>query len=178
MTRKNSLLLLGVAISVTSLFAKAVADYDHSVSFSKYHTYSWISVNVQEPLWNDRVTKAVDDQLAAKGWHKVASGGDASISAFGSTHTEQTLETWYGGGFGGGWYHRGWWGGGPGFATTTIDRTPVGTLHIDIFDSASKKVIWHGVLTDTLSGNPDKNEKKLDKDVADVFKKFPPPDKG
>jgi hypothetical protein len=29
-----------------------------------------------------------------------------------------------------------------------------------------------------LSGNPEKNEKKLDKDVAEVFKKFPPPEKG
>jgi hypothetical protein len=34
------------------------------------------------------------------------------------------------------------------------------------------------VCTDTLSGNPEKNEEKLDKAVEDVFKKFPPPDKG
>ncbi len=172
--RKNCLLVLAISVSATCLFAKTVADYDHMVNFAKYHTYSWITVNVQEPLWNDRVTRAVDNQLTAKGWSRVASGGDASISAFGSTHTEQTLETWYGGGFGGGWYHRGWWiGGGPGIATTTVERTPVGTLHIDIFDSQSKKIIWHGVCTDTLSGKPDKDEKKLEKDVADVFKKFP-----
>jgi len=177
--RKNGLLLLGVAVSVTCLFAKTIADYDHSVNFGKYHTYSWIGVSVQEPLWQDRVTRAIDNQLTAKGWRKVNSGADASISAFGSTRTQQTLETWYGGGFGGGWYHRGWWvGGGPGFATTTVERTPVGTLHIDIFDSQSKKVIWHGVCSDTLTGNPDKNEKKLEKAVADVFKKFPPPEKG
>ena len=97
--------------------------------------------------------------------------------AVGSTRTEQTLETWYDGGFGGGWFHRGWWGG-PGLATTTVERTPVGTLHVDIFDGQSKKVIWHGSSTDTLTGNPEKNEKKLDKAVADLFKKFPPPDKG
>lgn len=177
--RKNWLLLLGTAVSVTCLFAKTIADYDHSVSFAKYHTYSWIGVNVQEPLWNDRVRKAIDGQLTAKGWRKVDSGGDASISAVGSTHTERTLETWYDGGFGGGWYHRGWWGaGGPGIATTTVERTPVGTLHIDIFDSQTRKVIWHGVCSDTLAGNPEKNEKKLEKAVADVFKKFPPPEKG
>jgi len=177
--RKNRLLWLGLVVSVTCLFAKTIADYDHSVSFAKYHTYSWIGVTVQEPLWNDRVTKAIDNQLNAKGWRKVASGGDASISAVGSTHTERTLEIWYSGGFDGGWYHRGWWvGGGPGFATTTVERTPVGTLHIDIFDSQSKKVIWHGVCSDTLTGNPEKNERKLEKAVADVFKRFPPPEKG
>ena len=177
MQKKWLLLVLGFGLSITCLFAKAIADYDHAVNFGKYHTYSWIGVNVQEPLWNDRVTKAVDDQLTAKGWSRVSSGGDASISAFGSTQTQQTLETWYGGGFGGGWFHRGWWGG-PGFATTTVENTPVGTLHIDIFDSQSKKVIWHGVCSDTLTGSPDKNEKKLQKAVADVFKKFPPPEKG
>ena len=93
--RKSWLLLLGVVVSVTCLFAKVIADYDHAVSFGKYHTYSWIGVNVQEPLWNDRVTKAIDTQLNAKGWRKVDSGGDASISAVGATHTEQTLDTFY-----------------------------------------------------------------------------------
>jgi hypothetical protein len=47
-----------------------------------------------------------------------------------------------------------------------------------MFDSQSKKVIWHGVCTDTLTGSPEKNEKKMEKSVADVFKKFPPPEKG
>lgn len=176
--RKNWLLLAVVA-SVMCLFAKTIADYDHSVNFGKYHTYSWISVNVQEPLWNDRVTKAIDAQLAAKGWRKVDANGDTSISVVGSTRTKQTFETWYSGGFGGGWYHRGWWvGGGPGFTTTMIEHTPVGTLHIDVFDGQTKKVIWHGECTDTLTQNPEKNEKKLEKSVADVFKKFPPPEIG
>jgi hypothetical protein len=176
MTRTRLLLLAGV-VSATWLFANTMIDYDHSANFSKYHTYSWTSVNVQEPLWKDRVSMAIDGQLSAKGWQKVDSGGDASIVAVGSTRTEQTFETWYDGGFGGGWFHRGWWGG-PGLATTTVERTPVGTLHVDIFDGQSKKVIWHGSSTDTLTGNPEKNEKKLDKAVADLFKKFPPPDKG
>jgi hypothetical protein len=171
--RRNWVLPLAFVATVTCLFAKTMSDYDHAANFANYHTYSWIAVNVQEPLWQDRVRKAVDDQLTAKGWRNVPSGGDASVSAVGSTQTEQTLETWYGGGFGGGWYHRGWWvGGGPEFAA--VERTPVGTLHIDIFDSRSKKLIWHGVCSDTLTSKPDKNEKKLEKDVADVFKKFPP----
>ena len=177
--RKLLLLVTGVAVAVTCLFAKTVADYDHSVNFGKYHTYSWVGVNVQEPLWNERVTMAIDHQLTSKGWRRVESGGDASISVVGSTRTEQTLETWYTGGLGGGWGHRGWWvGGGPGIAITTVERTPIGTLHIDIFDSQSKRVIWHGVCSDTLTEHPDQNEKKLEKAVADVFKKFPPPEKG
>ena len=171
--RKNRILLIAGAAAAVCLFAKTTVDYDHSVNFAKYHTYSWLSVNVQEPLWKDRVTNAIDAQLNAKGWRKVDSGGDAVISAVGATHTEQTLETWYGGGFGGGWYHRGWWGG-PGYAETTVERTPVGTLHVDIFDCQTKKVIWHASASDTLNAKPDKNETKLEKNVAEMFKKFPP----
>ena len=46
--------------------------------------------------------KAVDEQLAARGWTRVDKGGDASISAVGSTRSEQTLDTFFNGGFGGG----------------------------------------------------------------------------
>jgi len=175
--RKNAWLVIGGLVLVTCLFAKTTADYDHAVDFARYHTYSWLGVTVQEPLWQDRVKQAIDSQLTARGWRNVPSGGEASVSAFGSTQTEQRLENWYGGGVYGGWYHRGWWvGGGPGFVG--VENVPVGTLHIDIFDAQSRKVIWHGVCSDTLSPKPDKNEKKLEKDVADVFKKFPPREKG
>ncbi len=171
--RKNRLILVALAVSATVLFAKTMVDYDHAVNFANYHTYSWVAVNVQEPLWRDRVSAAVEGQLSAKGWRKVESGADASVLAVGATHTEQTFETWYGGGFGGGWFHRGWWGG-PGYVATEVERTPVGTLHIDIFDTKTKKVIWHASSSDTLSGKPEKNEKKMNKDVVEMFKKFPP----
>lgn len=71
MMRKTPLLFIGAVITVTCLFAKALADYDHSVDFGKFHSYSWIGVNVQEPLWQDRVRNAVDSQLSSKGWQKV-----------------------------------------------------------------------------------------------------------
>jgi hypothetical protein len=59
-----------------------------------------------------------------------------------------------------------------------VQETPVGTLIVDIFDSSNKKLIWRGVASDTLSGKSDKDEKKMDKAVAEMFKKFPPSPKG
>jgi hypothetical protein len=170
----NRALLITAAITATCLFAKTMTDYDRKADFGRYHTYSWVSVNAQEPLWKDRISSAIDSQLVAKGWSKVDSGGDASIVAVGSTHNQQTFNTWYDGGFGGGWFHRGWWGAGPGMTETTVENTPIGTLHIDIFDGQSKKVIWHASISDALSSKPDKNEKELDKVVAEAFKNFPP----
>lgn len=148
-------------------------DYSRSVDFGQYKTYSWITVSVEDPLWKDRISNVVDSQLAAKGWTKVASDGDAAVAAYGSTRVKKNLQTWYDG-FGGGWFWRGF---GDGFATTTVQETPVGTLMVDIFDSSSKKLIWRGIVSDTLSGNPEKDEKKMDKVVAEMFKKFPPPTK-
>ena len=111
----------------------------------------------------------VDQQLAAKGWAKVQSGGDATVSAFGRTHNEQSLDTFYTG-IGGGWH----WRGGIGDAMTTVENTPVGTLVVDVFDANSKKLIWRGTATDTLSGKPEENSKKLEHSVEDMFKHFPP----
>jgi hypothetical protein len=157
------------------LYADVRVDYSHEADFARYHTYSWIKVQAQDPLWNDRIQRAVDNELTSKGWQRVPSGGDAALTAYGSTKTEQTLQTWYDG-FGGGW---GWRGlGGVGMATTTTENTPVGTLMVDIFDASTKQLIWRGSSIATLSGNPEKNVKKLDKDVADMFKKFPPESKG
>jgi hypothetical protein len=165
------LLLLASACVV---FATVKTDYSHSVDFGHYKTYSWIKVSVQDPLWEDRITRAVDSQLSAKGWTRVPDGGDAAVAAYGSTHDEKTLQTWYDG-FGGGWF---WNGFGDGLATTTVEKTPVGTLMVDIFDSSTKKLIWRGLASDTLSGKPDKDEKKMDKSVSEMFKNFPPPPKG
>ena len=50
---------------------------------------------------DSRIQQDVDFQLAAKDWTKVDSNGDASVSAFRSTHNQETLETFYDG-FGGG----------------------------------------------------------------------------
>lgn len=170
---KRFLLMLGI-VGLTgfgALMAEVKTDYRHSVDFGKYHTYSWLKVDAGNPLWVDRIRRAVDEELTAKGWSMVPSGGDVSVSAFGSTREQPSMQTFYDG-LGGGW---GWWGFGDlGESTTTVQNTEVGTLVVDIFDSNTKKLIWRGTATNTLSDHPDKNEKKLEHNVAEMFKKFPP----
>jgi hypothetical protein len=163
---RKSTIFLGAVTAATCLFADVSAQYDHKTDFGKYHTYSWISVNAQDAAWQDLIANAIDGQLAARGWQKVASGGDASISAVGSAKSEQVLETYYSGGAGG-WAHHGL------FETTTMERVRVGAVHVDVFDTSSKMVVWHGESTDSLSGDPKKNQKKMEKDVESLFKKFP-----
>jgi len=123
---RNILLSAALFIGAIRLFADDVkTDYNHSVDFGQYHTYSWLKVDAGDPLWVDRIKRDIDGELSAKGWSRVESGADTAVSAFGATHNKQTLQTFYDG-FGGGWFWRGF--GGPGLATTTVVNTPVGTL--------------------------------------------------
>src|SRR5258707_11660432 len=144
-------------------------DYDRSTDFSQYKTYSWEKVQTKDQLWVDRIKDAVNGALAAKGWTQVPSGGNVAIVAIEMTRNQQTLDTFYNG-FGGGWR----WGGGFGNATTTVDNYKVGTLVVDLFDANTKKVIWRGSSSDTLSDKSDKNIKNLDKGVQKMFDHFPP----
>jgi len=174
---KQKITILGALTVAAALMLAAdlKTDYDHATDFSRYHTYSWIKAQGSDSLWSDRIQRDIDTELSSKGWTKVASGGDASVSALGFTKNQQTLETFYNG-FGGGWFWRGF--GGPGYATTTVENTPVGTLMVDIFDSNTKKLIWRGTDTQALSNKPEHNEKKLEDTVQSMFKHFPPPSRG
>ena len=161
---------VGVAFfSAATSFAQQVkTDYDRSAEFGQYKTFSWEKIQTPDPLWVDRIKEAVDTALTAKGWTPVESGGDVSIVAMEMNQNHRTLNTYYDG-FGGGWR----WGGGFGNATTTVDNYKVGTLVVDLFDSRTKKLVWRGSSSDTLSNKSDKNIKELDKGVEKMFDHFP-----
>jgi hypothetical protein len=162
-----------VLLFATASFAQQVkTDYDRSANFSQYKTYSWEKVQSQDPLWVDRIKEAVNSAMAAKGFTQVGSGGNVAIVAIEMTRNQQTLNTFYDG-FGGGWR----WGGGFGDATTTTENYKVGTLVVDLFDANTKKIIWRGSASDTLSDKSDKNIKNLDKGVQKMFDHFPPDEK-
>ncbi len=157
------------AFACIAFAARISSDYDLTADFAQYKTYSWMKVQAGNSLWEDRIVSAVDAQLATKGWTKAESGGDAYVAAFGSTKDHRTLETFYSG-FGGGWRWRSF---GDGIATTTESITKVGTLVVDVFDSRTKKLIWRGSSSATLSSKAPRNAKKLQDDVRDMFKEFP-----
>src|ERR1700682_968089 len=163
-----------VLIGMMLLFAGKVSaqqvkiDYDRIANFAQYKTYSWEQVKTKDALDVDRIKSAVNAALAAKGWTQVDSGGDVSVVAVEMTRDQQTLNTFYDG-FGGGWGWRRFGGGGFGDATTTTETYKVGTLVVDLFDANSKKLIWRGSSSDTLSDKSDKNIKELDKGVKKMF---------
>ena len=171
--RISSFMGIALLFATASVAQQVKTDYDRNTDFNQYKTYSWENVHTQNPLWVDRIKAAVNSAMAAKGWTQVESNGNVSIMAMEMTQSHQTLNTYYDS-FAGGWGWRRGFGGGFGDATTTEDTYKVGTLVVDLFDSNTKKLIWRGSASDTLSDKSDKNIKNLDKGVEKMFNHFPP----
>ena len=173
---------VGVVLSLLmtagqSFAQKVTVDFDKHIDFSKYKTYSFTEgTPTPVTLTNQRIEKAIEGQLAAKGLTRVESNADLTV-VFHCAVTERTqLSTTSLGGWGWG---RGWrrWGGG-GTEITEVEQIPVGTLIVDIGDSSTKRYIWRGTATKTISSKPDRNAKAIDDVMKKMFEKFPPQGRG
>ena len=172
----------------TAFAQKVNVDFDKDTDFSKYRTYSFAEgTPTPETLTNQRIEKAIEAQLAAKGLTKAASNADLTVVYHCSVTQKTQLNTtnlggWgWGPGWGRGWgWGGGWrrgWGGLGGNAITQVEQIPVGTLIVDIGDSTSKKYIWRGTASGTINSNAAKNAKTIDQEVKKMFEKFPPDEK-
>jgi len=145
------------------------ADWDKSANFTGYRTYAWATgTPAKNPLMGQRIVDGIDKQLAAKGYQQVESNAnpDLIVLYHASTSTQTQINTMGTGGWGWSW---------GGTSTTTVNEIPTGQLSVDIGDAKTKKLLWLGSASDTLSDKPEKNEKKIQKALDKMFKKFPPP---
>ncbi len=166
-------------------------NYDRGTNFANYKTYQWVEVpsaareshvpgsgpfgDIQEAVSNDQlirrdIERAVDEQLAQKGLTKVEKNGDLLVTYHAVVREEKSVNL-----FGSGWRGAGpgWWDGSVQGQTSTI---PVGTLVLDLYDSARKQLIWRGDASKTidLKKDPNKNYKNLQKAMEKLLKNYPP----
>jgi hypothetical protein len=150
-------------------------DHDPAVTFSSYHTYAWLKqpegIN---PLAEQRIVAGVESRLAAKGWTKAASPeqADVAVAANVASHQEQSLDTMYTGM--GGWGYYGWGGMGMASSTTRVTTYTVGTLVLDMFDTKTKRAIWRGTASGTVSEKPEQNTANIEAALNKMFTNFPP----
>jgi len=137
--------------------------------FSKYHTYKWITIpaNVHpNQIVSEEIKQAIDNQLTAKGLMK-ADGEKADLYVGYQCSIDQERQ-WNGFGMGGfRWNSMGT------LTSSTIDN---GTLVVDMYDPATKQLIWTGRASKTLnsSGNQEKDVETLNKAMAKLLKNYPP----
>jgi Domain of unknown function (DUF4136) len=156
-------------------------NYLRGTDFSKYKTYKWVRVpDAQYPnqILDDQITRAIDAQLALKGLTKTEDNPELYVTYQAAVNQEKQWNSFSTGGDNWGWGGWGGWGG-MSTTTTTSQTINIGTLSCDIYDVTSKKQVWRGDASKTLGSgkDPRKVEKNLNKAMAKLFKKYPPPAK-
>jgi len=163
----NFFFLLIVTVSATALAQKVSVDFDRSVDFSKYETYTLQEGTVvNEPLVHQRIVAAIEYQLAMQGIHRVESDPDMLVTYHTSVREELQFNTTN---WGYGWSRMG-----SGTSTTTTYRYLVGTLVVDMWDPKEENLLWRGTASATVTDKPEKKEKKINKAAEKMFKDFPP----
>ena len=144
--------------------------YVPGVNFTKYHTYRWVEVKGQHPesTLDAQIKQAVDSQLAAKGLTKtndVTADLDVDYqAAISKVEKWETYEDWSVTGSAARL---------PQHKQVTID---VGTLVIDMYDTAGKLLVWTGRAHKAIDVNSSQEErqKNLDNAAKQLLASFPP----
>ena len=174
---KNILLLLSLFTFFTTGFAQVKSQHDKETDFSKIKTYSfagWLKGSETQTTDFDkkRIYTAFKKEFDARGMTFVKEGGDVTVTLYVviQAKTSTTAYTEYIGGYG---YTNTWGWGYGGMTTYDTKDYKKGSLIIDMYDS-SKKKIWQGLISSTLNEvEVDKKEKKMNKNVKKLMKKYP-----
>jgi hypothetical protein len=169
---------------------KVISDKDNTVDFSKFKTYQFLgwtadSDKILNRFDKERIEQAFLNAGLKRGLMKVDSNPDVLVAlyAIGEQRVQQTANTTTTGmgGMGmGGMRHPGmggWGGMGMGMSQshTTINETRFieGTLMVEMFDPADKKLIWQSLGKQTVSEDPKKRAKDIPKKVEAIMSKYP-----
>ena len=166
-----------VAAAVAANAQKVHVGANPAIDVSKYKTYAWSNGSLgANPVVNQIIIAAVDEQLAAKGLRKVETDPELTISALVWTESDMHVS------------NPSWSPSLNSISTGVVVGTsswPVtkGTLVVDIADAKTTSGVWRGTASDTMkhppSGNKAKDaknvEKPIRKAVEKMFKQFPRP---
>lgn len=168
-------LAMGLVLTLVTCIAVSAQDVTSNAmpgtDFSKYHTYKWVTIEgakYPNQIVDAQIKQSIDAQLATKGLTKV--DGDKADLYIGYQTSLAQQEQWNAYGMGGGVR----WGGG--MATATQSTISTGTLVVDMYDPATKQLVWTGRATKTIEPNnsQQKKQKNLDNAMKKLLKNFPP----
>lgn len=163
-------IVIALTLCTITLAQEVRTNYLPGTDFTKYHTYKWVVIEgaaYPNQIVDAQIKQSIDSQLAAKGLAKTDSDQADLLVGYQVSVTQERQWNAYGG-FG--------WGG---MATATSTTIHNGTLVLDMYDPATKQLVWTGNATKTLnpSSNQEKKQKNLDKAMQKLLKNFPPKQK-
>ena len=171
--KRSSLIFSSALLALVLLAAGRLAAQDVKYNFmpgtdiSKYHTYKRVAIEgASHPnqIMDAEIKQAVDSQLASKGMTKTDNEkADLYVGYQIAVDKEKQWNAWgTGRGFGGG------------MGSATSSTINVGTLVLDMYDPATKQLVWTGNATKTIdpSSNQEKNMKKSEQGHAEVVEEL------
>jgi hypothetical protein len=174
-----------ILLSVAPVCAQDVAvNFDKSIDFSKFKTYSWASgTPAKNPLIDQQIRSSIEGQLAAKGLRPVEKGGDVSVLYFVAVDRDLQVST-------ASWDTTKDWMRQTATGISVRNQmwdVEVGTLMVCLSDPSTSNPLWRGTAKATLdkrSSNESamkaiaedakKADKKIKKAVEKMFKQYPP----
>jgi hypothetical protein len=158
--------MLVCLVSAIAVGQTVSVNYNHSQSFSGYHTYAWASNNanqIQNSILAQVAQQDIDAALAAKGFTKVteAQNPDIILVVSGGLRQQTSYSAWGMRGIGGG------------MGGITPQQNVEGTLVVDLHDAKTQSLVWRGIGQDTLGNNGGKNQQIVQNAINKMFKQWP-----
>jgi hypothetical protein len=175
-------LALGCALMAAPAFAKTDVDFNPNLDFTQYKTFTYIGgvehlamMQVNPHLLRDTVHESVARALTTRGLREVPSGQNPDLVVRYLAESNSQLN--YAGDDNYGGYDKftvDWWS--TAYTLWFTSTTRDGSLMIDLIDAKRRDLAWRLYLQQKIL-NVDKMPEKIDKEITEGFKSFPPTEK-
>lgn len=171
-----------VFILVTSCASLSVkTDFDRSVDFSKYKTFSFYPLVDKSGAVSEfnkkRIISALKLEMEKKGFKEVTNNPDVFINVTTLLAEKQSVTTTTNVYAYGGYYRPYRWGGGYGaIATTDYDtyNYKEGSLIVDVINGASKELVWQAIGNKEIDKPVNDADKAIQTGITKIMENFPP----
>ena len=177
------IILLALACSAgPALAGKVYVNYDPDYDAGKIRSFAWKDTGedtlaAANPLLHSRIMNGIEYYLTLAGWQEADDAPTVYVTYHASTKEEVVVDTsHYGYGYPGAWPYYGAaysYGAYAASSTTTVRTYEKGTLIVDVWDAATKKLVWRGTAPGiTVTDDPQKMGKKVDKALKSMVDKW------
>ena len=173
-------LVLVMLFFTNQVLAQITTDYDKSVDFTKFKTFTfigWAEDSDQQitDLDKDRIIAAFEHEFKSRNLVKDSINPDMAISLY-VVIKNKTSVTSYSNYYGGMGYGRSFgYGYGRGYGSTSTSQRDYreGTIIIDFYDEKEKSLIWEGILKKEVKEKAKKRDKSIPENIRKLMYKYP-----
>jgi hypothetical protein len=157
----------GVLLALSACASYQVSqDYDPAYDFTKLKTYDWIpnpEVTAQAELIEKHIRKAMEEQLAEKGYTISSDNPDFYVAMHLGSEKRTSIQSW---GYGYGYWNAG----------VDVYQYDEGTLAFDFVDGKQKSLFYRSVVKAEVKHDIkfEERQRRINKAVKKVLKYFPP----